>query len=197
MNLIEKINNELIDKHFNEFEKQRYIYLRACQIFSFDSRWHFAEIFDDYKLLNYIATKKIDLEHINNDRLVICYNFSMYVLDKLLKELTNSDTKIHLGTHCFLMSNINDVIWKLDATMGDLAAVKIGLKTEGFKTENMNYRKYLEEVDTEIGYSYVERKEYLDLINAESITERIHKIGKLLENSKSNRYYSDAHFFLV
>ena len=196
MNLFEIINRELSDKHLNEFEKVRYIYLRTCEIFSFDSKWHFADLFDDYELLNFIAGRKFDIKDID-DRLVVCYSYTRYILDELLREFTSIDTKIVMGTHCYLIANISGERWILDATMGDLAAVKIGLPTGGFRNDNSNFRKNLEEIDKELGYIYVKRKDILSTMNDLNITEKVYLINQLLSKSNSRYHYSDAHFFLV
>ena len=37
MNLLAKLDNELKDKNLTDFEKVRYIYLRTCELFSFDN----------------------------------------------------------------------------------------------------------------------------------------------------------------
>ena len=50
MNLIEQLSKELSTLHLNDFEKARYIYLRCCEIFSFDSRYTYASFFDDDKI---------------------------------------------------------------------------------------------------------------------------------------------------
>ena len=196
MNLFDKLNSEMSLKHLTEFEKVRYIYLRTCEIFSFDSKWHFADLFDDYELLNFIAGRKFDVRDID-DTLVVCYSYSRYILQTLIREFTSIDTRLQLGKHCYVKASINDVNVNLDATMGDLAAVKVGIQTMGFDTPEMNYKELLKDIDTELGYTYLDRKKILKTFEGLSSNEKMNKINELLKESKSKYHYSDAHFFLV
>ena len=43
MDVLNLIDSELRDMHLNDFEKVRYIYLRTCELFYFDMRYHFNE----------------------------------------------------------------------------------------------------------------------------------------------------------
>lgn len=196
MNLFDKLNSEMSAKHLTEFEKVRYIYLRTCEMFSFDSKWHFADLFDDYELLNFIAGRKFDIRDID-DTLVVCYSYSRYILQPLIREFTSIDTRLQLGKHCYVKASINDVNVNLDATMGDLAAVKVGIQTKGFDTPEMNYKDLLLNMDSELGYKYVDRKQILNSLEGLNSIEKMHNINNLLNNSKSKYHYSDAHFFLV
>ena len=66
MDVIGTIDSELKTKNYNEFQKLRYIYIRGCQLFYFDSRWTFAKKFDDTELLKAIADRKIDLTNVQS-----------------------------------------------------------------------------------------------------------------------------------
>lgn len=44
MNILEKLAKELQErKNFTLEQKKRYLYLRVCQLFSYDTRWHFCK----------------------------------------------------------------------------------------------------------------------------------------------------------
>jgi len=52
MDLLKIINDELAKLHLTEFEKVRYIYLRTCELFSFDARYNFTGLFEDNEFLS-------------------------------------------------------------------------------------------------------------------------------------------------
>ena len=71
--------------------KKRIIYIRSCQLFSYDERYDFCNLFDDEKQLkNKIINRTIDLEDVHDFR-VICTSHSDEALSKLLKELVGID----------------------------------------------------------------------------------------------------------
>lgn len=160
MNLLDLIGSELKNVHLNDFEKVRYIYLRTCQLFYFDARYYYVEQFDK-KLYKQIVNKKVDITKVD-DFSVICHSYSKYVLLKLINELTTANVSLQSGSHS-LVEYIDDSgsTWNLDATLGDLSRIKVGIKSTGFicrELWNFNYQDILDDVDELIGYKYKEKK---------------------------------------
>ena len=192
MNLIQELDNELNEMRLDDFEKARYIYLKCCEIFSFDFRWFFTELFGDEVLYNKILHKKFNIEDID-EKLVICHSFSRYILKPLIEELTNIDCRlIRNETHSFLEMNYFGQIWKLDATMGDLARVKLDLPTKGFSCGLDDYDLEVCEIDLNLGYCSRKKEEYERMAVGNSFTDSIENIDYILKNSKAKYYYSDA-----
>ena len=142
MDVLNLIDSELRNMHLSDFERVRYIYLRTCELFYFDMRYHFNKYISK-RLLSKITKKEIDLTNVDDFR-VICHTYSEYVLKKLINEFTNIDVIIHSGGHSFLTINDkNGCSWDLDATLGDLSRVKIGIKPNGFTCiESWSYNYY-------------------------------------------------------
>ena len=195
MNLIELLSNELKDKHLTEFEKTRHIYLRCCEIFSFDTRWYYTYLFDDDKLKEEIKTRQFNVENIITT-LVVCHSNSKYILKPTIEYLTNLEVELHEGGHSYLMLKYGDEYWRLDATIGDLARVKMGLTTEGFTSNSLDYKKILTDVDQELKREYKGKEYYYDRLNYDSFATIIKSVSRLLSESACKYHYSDAsHFY--
>ena len=191
MNLMELMSNELKDKHYTDFEKARYIYLRCCQLFSFDTRWYYYEIFGDNYLEEYIKTRKFDLEKIDS-RLIVCHTFSKCILKPLLDYFTNLEAYVHEGGHSYVMLKDREN-WKLDATLTDLFRVKLNLPTNGFTCNYVDENQILSNIDKEINYKYKSKKDYYKMLNHESYMSIIESIGKILSKTTCKYHYYDAH----
>lgn len=194
MNLLETLSDELKGKHYIEFEKTRHIYLRTCDIFSFDSRWRYAKLFNDEELLKQIHYKKFNVENID-DVLVVCHSVSKYILKTLIEELTNLEVQLEEGPHTIITLEYGPDKWELDATLGDLARVKAGLKTNGFSCMKSNSERIVNEMDRAIGYSRHNANYFSNRIIGDTTTEKVLAIGKMLEESKCKYHYSDASFY--
>ena len=194
MNLVEQLAYELKDKHFTEFEKVRYIYLRCCEIFSFDSKWHYTNLFNDTKLKEEIRNKEFDIYNIDSP-LVVCHTVSKKILKPTIEELTNLEIDILEGEHTMCELNYGAHKWGLDPTIGDLARVKAKLRTNGFDADFRDYDKELEEVDKAVGYKRNTKEYYMDLVRGDTNTERIQSIGRMLSRNKCRYHYSDASFY--
>ena len=190
MNLMEIVSNELKDKHYTDFEKSRIIYLLCCQLFSFDTRWYYCEIFGDYDLEEYIKTRSFDLENIDS-RLIVCHTFSKNILKPLLDYFTNLEAYAHEGGHSYVMLK-DEHEWKLDATLSDLFRVKLNLPTNGFTCRYVDEDKVLADVDNEINYKYKEKKDYYKMLNHDTYMTIIECIGKLLSKTNCKYHYYDA-----
>ena len=194
MNLVELLSQELKDKHFTEFEKVRYIYIRCCQIFSFDTKWHYLSLFKDKDLKNKLANKRFDIENID-EYLVVCHTFSKYILKPLIEELTNLKVDLEEGEHTILTLSYGPHIWELDATLGDLTRVKAKLKTNGFTGDFPNSDIVVDDIDKTIGYIRHNKDYFINRINGNNDTERTESIGRLLASSDCKYHYADASFY--
>lgn len=199
MNLIQTLDDELKQLHLNDFEKARYIYLRCCEIFSFDARWYFTDTLDDKKMYDKILNKKFNLEDIDTN-LVICHSFVKHILKPLLDEFTNLDSKIVRGiAHSFITikSNTHSCYgqeWKLDATLGDLARVKLDLPTKGFDCGISQYDVLIDEIDINLGFGNSTKEDYERRALGYTFTENIENVGSILKDSKARFHFSDATF---
>ena len=197
MDVLNLIDSELRNMHLSDFERVRYIYLRTCELFYFDMRYHFNKYISK-RVLSKITRKEIDLTNVDDFR-VICHTYSEYVLKKLINEFTNIDVIIHSGGHSFLTINDkNGCSWDLDATLGDLSRVKIGIKPNGFtciESWSYNYYDYLAEIDETLGYKYKEKKDYLQSLDLGSFNDLINGINNLIKESELNNFADVLFFF--
>lgn len=197
MNLLDKLYSELNNKHLNDFEKVRYLYLRTCELFSFDSRYSFTNLFSDQKLYLEIVNRKIDLTNVE-DFLVVCHSYSREVLFKLIRELTSASVQLNGDKqHSFVVYEEKPgVVWDLDATFGDFPRAKIGVQTNGFYCSMSSYKERIDETDHLLGYVYKTKSDYLKLIDLSSNENMFKSISLLLANSKCKKEFSDAIYFI-
>ena len=196
MDVLSLIDRELRDKHLNDFEKVRYIYLRTCELFYFDTRYHFKEYISKRKISK-IVNKKIDLEGVDDFR-IICHTYSEHVLKKLINEFTNMDVKLRPGGHSYLVLKDNEGrTWNLDATLGDLSRVKIGTKTTGFNCIWRVKDNYVDDIDKELGYNFKERNDFFRKIDYSSFEIFIESINNLINDNNKLNDFSDSLFFFI
>ena len=195
MNLLDKLDNELKSMHYNDFEKVRYIYLRTCELFYFDSKYYYVENFNR-KLFNKIINKKIDVSNVD-DFSVICHSYSKFVLLKLINELTTVNASLHSGAHSYVEYKDNSgYTWDLDATLGDLSRIKVDIKSNGFTCRELwNYQDVLDEVDKYIGYKYKEKTDFIQSLDLSSFNNLVNSINRLIEESELNNF-TDVSFFV-
>lgn len=194
MDLLKLLDEELSKKHLTEFEKVRYIYLRTCELFSFDAKYNSASLFDE-NLYNAILNRKIDIRNVNNF-LVVCHSYSDALI-KLIRELTTAQVELHQGAHSYVYYYEKDyTIWHLDATYGDMSRVKLNLGTYGFSSGGLYSREKLIEIDETMGYQTKSKLEYLKEIDVSSKEAIFKSINILLKNSKCKKEFSDALFFV-
>lgn len=197
MNLLEDLDKELSTRHLNDFEKVRYIYLKTCGLFSFDSRYSFTGLFSDDRLRLEIINKHIDITNVS-DFSVVCHSYSRDVLFRTIRELTTASVKYtNAGGHSYVLYEEKPgVIWEMDATLEDLQRVKIGAETTGFDIPFKPFRERLLEIDRELGYTYRTEQDYLSHTDMSSTENVFRSISALLENSDCRREFSDAVFFV-
>lgn len=188
MNLFDIIDRELRSKHLNEFEKLRYIYLKCCNIFSFDTRYYYMKL--DKNLEEEILNKKFDLSNIQ-DTLVICHTFVNEILSVLINEFTTLTPEINSGYHSYIDVKYSGTSWRLDATLSDLSRVKMNLFTTGFYAYRSNFSSQIEEADLACGYISRRYTETLKMM----IVEKLKWIEFNLKNSACNRSYADSSYF--
>lgn len=197
MNLVEQLSKELSILHLNDLEKSRYIYLRCCEIFSFDARVYFTDLFDDTQLRNRILRKRFNIENITDER-VVCHSFSRYILKPLIENLTNLKCNVVKDRegHSYIILECMNKEWILDATNKDLARVKLSLPTKGFTSCVEKEDLIIPEIDSSLGFTNKSVDDYQCLIIGDDYTEKIRSMGTILKNSNAKYYYSDASFLM-
>ena len=87
MNVLDMLSKEIQNKNWTTEEKARYLYIRSCQLFSYDERYNFTDLDACQRFcFSKIVDRKIDLEDVTDNR-VICKSYSREVLSKILLEL--------------------------------------------------------------------------------------------------------------
>ena len=211
MNLLEMINEEVKDKHFTKEELMRYIYIRTCEIFSFDSRYYYMELFPEVNIediINYVP-KITNIKR----REIVCKSYSRFILKRLLIDIANIEADSKNGIeHTYVVAKLNNEEYELDATMFDLARVKMGLVPTGYNkktniSDKIKNEEYLKEIDKEIGYIETDYKKYNDELK--DLNDKIlknykikysdiyRKVADLLEKyPKSTKSYSDVTYLI-
>lgn len=79
MNVLATLDKELKDKNWGKGTKSRYLYLRCCELFSFDSRYNYyiyLDSFEDEILQKLkLRDRKINLEDVTDFR-ILCTNYT-------------------------------------------------------------------------------------------------------------------------
>lgn len=189
MNLVERMNDELKGKRLSEFEKMRYIYLRCCEIFSYDARWNYYTFFSS-QLIRQIETRMFDIYNIN-DTAVICHSFSKSILKPLINVFTTIDAKVMGEEHSFIEARCQGKNYVLDATYGDFARVKMGLPTEDFNEDGEHEDFTL--LDESLGFRHVDESKY-HITDAQNSYDFMHKVGKAISCSDCRHHYTDVLF---
>lgn len=155
MNLKEEITSYLDSHDYDDFTKIRWIYLYVCSIFSYDTKY----IFANNSLKKRIYTKKTDIMNVKEFE-IVCYAISKVIIDVL--ELYKMDATLvrEVGmenTHVYVVVEYNGKLVKLDPMIQhDTSRIKMGLKTLNFQPqeEDTTFMDRLKETDEIIGYPY-------------------------------------------
>ncbi len=192
MNLVERMNDELRGRRLSEFEKMRYIYLRCCEIFSYDARWNYFTFFP-INIIRQIENKILDLHNVN-DTLVICHSFSKSVLKPLLDIFTTVDSKVVGEEHSYVEAKSEGKTWNLDATYGDFARVKMGIGTEDFNVEDEHEDFSL--LDESLGFRHVPEGKYSADKDKEP-GEIMKSVAGAISTSDCRFHYTDVLFLYI
>lgn len=133
MDLQEEIFKTLEGKEYDDFTKIRWIYLYICEIFSYDTRY----IFANKKMKEDIYNKKMNITNIE-DFEIVCYTISRILVDALAafgyKAEIKRDTNKELS-HVYVVVEHNGYILKLDPTKRhDVTRVKMNSTTIDFES---------------------------------------------------------------
>ena len=201
MNLLETMNDEISSKKLTKDEKIRYIYLKLCRLFSFDTRWNYACVIEDYKTHLNIRNKVFDIRNIDEFK-AICHTFVPYILKPLIEEFTNVDVDIvERPGHTYAMTTFNNEKYILDPTGGyDLCNVKMHVYPTAFKPKDIryDYNELFRTMDEYLGFIHMTMDEFINLYDLEekNLCLRKEKISKLLDNSSCRYTFSDASHFV-
>lgn len=212
VNVLELLDKELREKGKNWTieEKVRYVYIRSCEIFTYDPRYRLYSHLRQKEKLAELSQKKLDLERVDDFR-VICFSYSDYVLSRLLEELLNLNyERKRSASHAWLNCVIGNETIVLDATLADLSRVKIKLFTTGYHPFVENYPSHdrMKQVDQKIGYIKQEyrneeikkRSFELNLRKNLSFEERVRiKLKEFemeIENFQNGDFFTDYYYFL-
>lgn len=205
MNVIEILSNELKDKNWNDVEKARYIYLRSCQLFSYDPKYHASDLLQNsYSIQNAIKTRRINLEDVE-DNTAVCYSHSDQIYSKLIYEFLGIICGI--GSATTLSVGNQRIITHAPV---DFVRAKMGCSTPGYRSQRRDesFKTQIKQIDKEIGYieeEYYEHElcqikkqieETFSKISStqkdEQLLSKIKTIKELLESFKFQDSYSDS-----
>lgn len=161
MNILDMLAKELAHLDFTLEEKARYLYIRCCQLFTYDPRYKYCnKIENGHILKKEILNKKINLEKVT-DNWVVCTSHTTEVFIILLKLLLNIEAESKKtgsnSVHVWAEFDIGGKRMKADSALKfcpDLTRVKMGLETQEYYPipENNKYKDVLTAMDKKIGY---------------------------------------------
>ncbi len=160
MNLISMLSSELAHQDWTIEEKSRYLYLRCCELFTYDPRFKYSILLKNNDLKQEILNKKFDLEHISDDW-VVCTSHINEIYIKLLKILLGIDAypeKLNnQSIHVWAEFYIKDKKMKADSALklfSDLSRVKMKLQTKEYMElpYHLNFFNQLKQMDLKIQY---------------------------------------------
>ncbi|MBO4601327.1 MAG: hypothetical protein J5634_03760 [Bacilli bacterium] len=192
MNLISMLDEELKNKHLSKNETLRYIYLRVCEIFSFDPRWFYTVVWSNHDLLKSINEKVLDVENIDDTK-VICHNVSRYILKPLIEEFTGFDCEpISNYDHTHLIVKTNKGSRDLDPVFGDFSRVKVNIETKDYEGIS---RHELQLIDKSLGYNLKNENNLISTYEKLEPVENLMKFQRLLNKEKLDCYSDIRYLF--
>ena len=210
-----KVNEELltsiisdIPKYFNEISIAFYIYLRMCNLLSYDEQFAILSSRDNHLLLANIHNNLDNLQNITiNNNTVVCQEFIMIYAKALdcfgINYNVDGEKKYEYG-HPVININYKNYNISVDPTIGvlnsDICFVKNGLKPRKFKIEakdeydieefNNSLNVVYDYIKNNYGIEYKSLKERFyqdDSIRMLSFNEKIAYLSKCInENNLSN-----------
>ena len=135
MNLVDLLSKELAQTDWSTLEKARYLYIRCCELFTYDPRYQYcSKISNGSVLKQEILNKKIDLTKVSDDW-IVCTSHINEVYIKLLEILLGiyaSPKKLRpTSDHVWAQFTIHDQEIKADSAIksfSDLSRVKMKLQ---------------------------------------------------------------------
>lgn len=212
MNVLKLLKEELKDKDWTLEEKARYIYIRSCQLFSYDERYDYYNLYFNGDIrLHELRNKLIDLENVIDNR-VVCTSFSKSVLSILIEELLSIECKNRGLGHAFNLFLMGEQEIMADATISsDLTRCKMGLNTHGYRktSKDFMFETNLKEIDKKIGYIkdeyenyYIKQKNdnlFLDFVQEnpeytkdDFLIYKLATIKELFDSYKNLKNYNDC-----
>lgn len=182
INLIEEIIDTM-PVGLSDLEKMYYIYIRTCQIFSYDIRYNDSPyIIAEFIKNNYQSIRKI------KETDVVCTVWAKIYMD-LLKKVGIKDSLVHRNGHSWVEGHVNNLIIYSDPTYGnytDFARVKhhnsvhhfypvTAEKTDKLPIYDSKAFFNIEELNKRIGYEVTEEKEF------KFLEEKIYSMDTLKE----------------
>lgn len=214
MNIKEEIIEYLKKKDWEPFQIAYYIYLKSCEIFSYNMRY----LYDDKNKENIYQTR-ININEVNQFE-IVCSTWCFFMKDML--NLFGINVNIVKGnkTHVFVMVEIPPYKIKMDAMeLGhDLTRVKLGNTTTGFIDINKNddFEIKLTQYDQEIrkdkmtylskGFAKLQKKlqeqnyfqntQLNSTFSNEMFIEKLDLIKELINHTSKFQKYSDTFYYL-
>ena len=197
MDVLQLLDDELKAKsNWSLEEKARYLYIRSCELFSYDARYQcdlYWKTFGKKEVKKEILYKKINLRDVDDFK-VVCTSYSSYVYKTLLEELLNifvfsNKGRLQGRIHQTDSFEIGKKKYFVDATgRADIDRIKLGLATNGFYRKmqlKLINNKNLKKIDKKIGYikdDYFKPKLMQKICNLEK--EYYQKTGQNCENDE-------------
>lgn len=156
LNVLAQLDKELQDrKNYTLEQKERYIYVRTCQIFSYDSRAHYCNLLGSKGTLlqQELLQKSINLENVTDFK-ITCKNYAYDIYREALYQLLGVKSVVKGDGHYWTEFKNRDGTIKADATMGDLTRVKMKCNTKGYRIISKGKTDYpnLKQIDQNINY---------------------------------------------
>ena len=185
MNVLDYLDKNLKKHDWSLEEKERYLYLQSCILFSYDPRRQWLMYQKNEKLEKEIWERKIDLTNVT-DFNVICTSWSKEVYYSLLSELLGIKADVVGNVHKYvLIQNQNGTIKANASFCNDLARVKMNLSTKQYQKldeSKEDNRIWLRKQDKQIGY--IQDLYFDEIIKKIKIELQEETIGLSLEEKK-------------
>lgn len=150
MNIKKIILDELKDKNWPKLIVARYIYIRTCELLTFNLLYNFG----DSDIRERITNRSFDINNLESNK-VTCRDWS-YIYHDLLKEVDIDSRIEEMNKHMYVIVNIDDIQILADPTSkyySDMVRAKYGDHTIGFIGYNAELTEpALRIVDEVIGY---------------------------------------------
>ena len=204
MDLESQIANTFENRTYSDLFKIRWLYLYICELFSYDTRF----IYADEKLKDEIYDKKIDIKNVE-DFEIVCYTLSRILTDVLSSygyecEIVRESVKENKFKHAYVVVKCDDYTLKLDPTKRhDLTRAKINSNTLDFTllNDNSNFIEELKEADGIItnNYAHVDKEVLYDSEGIANIVKLADESVKLRNLSEAEDFYAriDYLFYLI